>query len=537
MKTLEQFVDEANKKHGGKYDYSKAIYLGAKSKLEIICPEHGSFFQTPTAHLRPCGCPACGMNKIKTDRWGEHNKDAPHKFVRKAKLKHGDKYDYSKVAWSGTKTKVEIICPQHGSFMQTPEKHICGNGCPVCGKTKSVDLRKSNTAEFIEKARTIHGDKYDYSPSVYVENEAPVEIICPEHGSFWQRASNHLQGKGCLKCSNNEPMNREEFVQRANIEHGNKYDYSTVQYKGAKSKINVICKEHGPFKQQASAHLSGQGCPKCAVKISKGENELYEYVKLFAPDAVQGDRSQLDGKEIDIFIPSLKVGIEFNGLIWHSTKFGKTRTYHQDKTDLAASKGIRLIHIWEDEWRNKRAWCEAFISRLCGGSSRKVFARKCTIVKVESDIAKPFEDQNHLQGFRGGQHVAMYHGDELVAIATHGMNQKGEYELLRWCVKLGVSVVGGFSKIMKHLPQGIISFCDTAKHNAAGYLASGWKIHSETVLMYYYTNGVERVSRQRFQKHKLMRMPGASGGTEKELAASLGYFQLGALKQLKLVRA
>lgn len=319
--------------------------------------------------------------------------------------------------------------------------------------------------------------------------------------------------------------------------HGDKYNYSLSNYTGALKKLTIICPQHGAFEQLADAHVSGAGCPNCATRISKGEQAVFDYVKQFAADAVQSDRTVLNGLEIDILIPSLKIGIEFNGLIWHSAKFGKGRTYHQDKTDRAAEAGVRLIHIWEDEWENKRAWCEAFIARLCGADSRKIYARKCTIRQVTTEIAKPFLNANHLQGFRPGTHLGMFYGEELVALATHGVNPKGENELLRWCVALGVSVVGGFSKIMKHLPDNIISFCDTAKHDAAGYLASGWKIHSETVLMYYYTNGIERINRQRFQKHKLMKMKNAQGDTERELAASLGYYQLGALKQLKLVRA
>ena len=146
----------------------------------------------------------------------------------------------------------------------------------------------------------------------------------------------------------------EEFILDSKTKFGDIFDYSKTEYKGAKEKITVICKDHGKFSQQAAAHLLGQGCPRCSIKISKGESEIFTYVKSFCPDAIQSDRTVLDGKEIDIFIPSKNIGIEFNGLIWHSTKHGKSRTYHQDKSDLAATKGVRLIHIWEDEWRDKR---------------------------------------------------------------------------------------------------------------------------------------------------------------------------------------
>ena len=236
-------------------------------------------------------------------------------------------------------------------------------------------------------------------------------------------------------------------------------------------------------------------------------------------------------------IPSLKIAIEFNGLIWHSEKYGKDRNYHQRKTDAAKAAGYRLIHIWSDEWRDKRAWCKAFLDRLCGAASRKVYARNCEIKELATKDARQFLDDNHLQGFRSGQHLGLFCDNELVALATHAKNSVGENELIRWCVKLGVSVVGGFSKIMKRLPLDIISFCDTAKHDAAGYLASGWKVDSVSVPSYYYTNGVDRVNRNKMQKHKLLQMPGVSGTTERELANSLGFYQIGGCKQLKLSRA
>jgi hypothetical protein len=128
----------------------------------------------------------------------------------------------------------------------------------------------------------------------------------------------------------------------------------------------------------------------------------------------------------------------------------------------------------------------------------------------------------------------MFYNEELVAVATYGNNSSHEMELIRWCVKLGISILGGFSKIMKHLPPDIISFCDTAKHDAAGYIAAGWKIESTSPPSYHYTDGKVRLNRQRFQKHKLVKLDSTSGETEKELAASIGYYQIGGLRQLKL---
>lgn len=117
-------------------------------------------------------------------------------FIKKAREVHGDKYDYSKVEYVKSKAKVTIICPEHGEFLQTPQKHLYGQGCPKCGHKSEL-----TTEEFIKKAREVHGDKYDYSNVEYVDAKTNVCIICKQHGVFWQRPSHHTAGRGCKKCA------------------------------------------------------------------------------------------------------------------------------------------------------------------------------------------------------------------------------------------------------------------------------------------------------------------------------------------------
>ena len=111
-------------------------------------------------------------------------------FINKARIIHGDKYDYSKVNYMGSENKVCIVCPKHGEFWQTPHRHLMGDKCPKC----SVKSKLDNNS-FVERARKIHGNKYDYSKVNYVDSLTPVCIICPEHGEFWQRPSAHLSGQ------------------------------------------------------------------------------------------------------------------------------------------------------------------------------------------------------------------------------------------------------------------------------------------------------------------------------------------------------
>ena len=190
------------------------------------------------------------------------------KFIKESSEYHNNKYDYSLVEYKNNKTKIKIICPTHGVFEQTPTCHLIG-GCKQCA-TILIGLNKRKTREdFIERAIIIHGNKYDYSLVEYSLSHLKVKITCPIHGVFNQTVSNHLKGHGCGKCMPNLG-NKEDFSKRANIIHNNKYDYSLVDYKTSKHKIKIICNKHGIFEQTPDRHiLRGHGCPKC--KESKGE--------------------------------------------------------------------------------------------------------------------------------------------------------------------------------------------------------------------------------------------------------------------------
>ena len=192
-KTLD-FISKAKKIHGNKYDYSLVNYIRAIDKVCIICPKHGEFWQTPHNHISSkSGCPKCCKN---------HNRYTTKDFIEKANSIHNNKYDYSLVVYeSGTK-HVNIICPIHGVFKQAPGKHLNGQGCPICGKKKTWDKAKKTTKQFITEAQKIHGDKYDYSLTDYINSNKKVKIICKKHGIFEQTPHHHLNFHGCPHCSN-----------------------------------------------------------------------------------------------------------------------------------------------------------------------------------------------------------------------------------------------------------------------------------------------------------------------------------------------
>ena len=193
------FIERATKVHGNKYDYSKVKYINDYTKVEIICPVHGSFWQLPGSHTRQkSGCWECSYLTRVIDRPKRKPDISKEEFVKNAVKIHGDRYDYSKVKYINCSTKVEIICPVHGSFWQQPAGHVNEKwGCNECRK---INSRKKVDC-FIKEAKEIHNDKYDYSKVDYINNKIKVEIICQVHGSFWQRPANHISSKtGCPKC-------------------------------------------------------------------------------------------------------------------------------------------------------------------------------------------------------------------------------------------------------------------------------------------------------------------------------------------------
>lgn len=195
VKTTEQFIEDARKVHGNKYNYDKVKYENNKTKVIITCPEHGDFLQTPNKHLLGRGCPKCG--RIKTINSIKYTFES---FVIKANTIHNNKYDYSKVNYVNGRTKVEIICPIHGSFWQIPNGHLQNKGCPLCAREQNANKCRKTLNTFIEQSNQIHNNYYDYSKAIYINDGTKLEIICPKHGSFWQTPNKHLQGAGCPQC-------------------------------------------------------------------------------------------------------------------------------------------------------------------------------------------------------------------------------------------------------------------------------------------------------------------------------------------------
>jgi hypothetical protein len=360
--TTEIFVERSNKIHNNEYDYSLTQYINTETEVTIICKIHGPFTCRASSHSQGTGCGKCyGIYQSNTEE-----------FVKKATEIHGNKFDYSKVEYKKCYELVCIICRIHGEFMQSPSNHLKGHQCPECSSIQYT------TESFIQKAKEKHGDIYDYSKVVYVNIETPVIIICKQHGEFQTTPKTHLKGSICKKCvlqkqSEERSFTLEQFIERANETHKNKYSYDNANYTNSKRKVNITCKKHGDFLQIPNQHIQGDGCPKCS---KKGYSQISIRWLTFISQ-LYGIKIQHAENEGEFSIPDTRMKAdgyckdnntiyEFHGTLWH----GDPRVYKPDEMShigitfgelyqktLRREKRIRdlgynYVIIWEKDWKN-----------------------------------------------------------------------------------------------------------------------------------------------------------------------------------------
>lgn len=379
--TKQKFIDKANKKHNNKYDYSKLEYTKSQDKVIIICPTHGEFTQCANNHLQGDGCKKCANENLT-----EKQRKTQDQFLEETYKVHGNTYDYSKTIYIKSHDKIIIICKIHGEFLQSPKDHLSGRGCNKCGIEKRASKQRFSTEAFIMRANEIHKNKYIYSKVEYIRSQSAVIIICPIHGEFKQCANSHLQGMGCNNCaieknSNGQKLTSEEVISRAKKIHGDKYDYSNINYINWNIPLNIKCnanfkngKIHGIFKQLAGNHINHkQGCPKCSLNgFSKSQiewiellmNELNIYIININNDGehrIQNTRKRADG-----YCKKINTIFEFHGCFYHGcincyknrNEYNKQckKTYDElynktiNKENICKENGYNYISIWNCEW-------------------------------------------------------------------------------------------------------------------------------------------------------------------------------------------
>lgn len=276
----EEFIQRARNKHGDKFKYIQETYTGIHRNMDIICPIHGKIKMTGRSHcITKTGCKFCGDTTRAISKTLTHDE-----FIKKANDYHNYKYDYTKTLYIHGKNKITIICKIHGEFQQTGFKHLLG-GCRKCADDLHASKQRKTNEEYIEQAKTIHGDLYDYSKIDYLHNKKKIIIICKIHGEFQKIPNEHLNGQGCQKCRPPKHsklaiswLNYRAVCDNVNIEHAENGGEHRI--KNSLYHADGYCKETNTIWEFYGTYY--HGCPKkyntndINKRLNKTYGELYQ---------------------------------------------------------------------------------------------------------------------------------------------------------------------------------------------------------------------------------------------------------------------
>ena len=502
------WVEKARAKHGAAYTYPSPV-RSDEGKIEIVCPEHGSFWQRPAKHLHGQGCPKC--SGLGADKMTPLRERYPA-------------WDWSGVSITNSKTPLNLTCSIHGAFTTTynalMNRREGLSVCPSCNRVSGGGVRRVPASTWVKRTKAAHGDAITLVGSPE-GSQTLTTFRCVEHGEFEARPADIAYGHGCPTCGGTARIENlrktimvtpDEFRARAADCRGDEYEYDMTTFTGMKAPMRMICSTHGEFWQRPANHITLlAGCPSCAMSISKGEDEIARWLTDLGVDVVRRNRSILDGREIDIFLPQYSLGIEYCGLYWHG-EGRKNNGYHKEKLDAATAKGIALLQVFEDEWLNKPRIVKSIIAHKLG-MGQSVGARKLRLVKVEWNKAKEFFDYTHMAG--AGSPASFCYAlvndiGGIIQAMSVGQNryQGGGLEIYRMSSFPGIRVVGGVSRLLsavrkEHPGVRVTTYADLRWGSGAGYGKVGFVRDGVTRPGYYWAKGLTRYSRVVMQKHKL----------------------------------
>lgn len=421
--------------------------------------------------------------------------------------------------YKNAKTPVKVTCAFGHSWLVIPSNfHHRGTGssCPVCAgkEVELVDgiykiIKKKTTIQFKEEVRVLNPDIEVLDEYTGAGNY--VRLKCT-HGHEWKAIATNiltrLQDRTCGVC---HPKHKGPRLLTQEEVQAKMPPYLTItMYKNTMQPFMVLdsrCQHETEVWYSNIVHKGMYRCSTCNPGISNQERELKDYIQeLCKGEWIEyNDRTILEGKELDIVLPDRGLAFEYNGSYWHSDA-KVSSTYHIDKSNQVNNFGYRLIHIDEMYWTAKQDIVKSRILQQLG-KSEKIYARKTKVREIP--FPKTFLDTNHLQGQGSptSYNYGLYLGQELVAVMTFSkprFTSSYEYELVRYCSKLGTTVVGGASKLLKAFGRkGIVTYADRRFQQGNLYEKLGFKLSHTSIPGYYYVKGGNYLSRYQCQKHKL----------------------------------
>lgn len=500
----EWFIDELA--HNEDKEKAKNNTLKLSDRVDFVCPYHGIYNQEIRIHIKKStgekigGCRACGQrSKRHYEQW----------FIDM--LAHEEDKEKARNNALLSIDKVDFICPKHGIFNTTVGYITCsgkktGVGCPECGKERQLE----------NYSKTMHKKRPEY-PQWFIDDIAKEEdkerarnreitkrdkilFHCKKHGDYLQLVTNHLKNVGtdgrfgCRKCAKelvSEKIKKIRFDERPEYPEwfiddlANEKDKQKAINKTLSSKdfVEFICPIHGNYFQTVNNHFvfstqKGRcGCPKCAARKSKSEDELFEIIKKLDNKAKQRDRCILKNTktghslELDVLSRDYKLAFEFNGNFWHSKHHQKT-SYHFFKYEECINKDLRLFTIFQKDWDTNKEKTINYIKQLFIKKLR-VYARKTELRKIDNTIVSNFYKKYYLNNTDTQYDISygLFVNDELFsAMSFSRLEKQNEWLLQKYCVKFGITILGGANKLIKYFkkefqPISITTYSDCCYFN------------------------------------------------------------------------
>ncbi len=422
-----------------------------------------------------------------------------------------------------TKVKVRHICGYE--YDVTPNHLLNGRNCPSCGggiRNKTTDIFKNEVEKLVSKDYIVIGEY------VGVKDKIKIKHVSECDYEFEMRPGDFLRGQRCPKCSRKKAIikntkTQEEFSQE--IKDLTKEEYELVSnYYNNKIHVSIKHKSCGKEYEVLPVNfLKGNRCPHCAFISSNGEEEVFSFIKsIYNGEMISGNKGLIDGKqEVDIYLPEKNIAFEYDGLYWHSEKQGKNKNYHKDKTEKLSKKGIRLIHIFEDEWLFKKEIVKSKIKHILRlNTNEKIYARNCIVKKIDDDLKNNFLSLNHIQGRdMSSIRIGLFRKEELVAVMTFSKTRpslgrkssKMDYELVRYASSKDYLVIGAFGKLINYFKVNynfntIVTYADLRWSQESNvYEISDFKLKHKSEPNYWYFKPSEliRYHRYNFRKDNL----------------------------------
>lgn len=553
--SVAEWQNRVREKFGEKISVRLSRGCTGTTKITAVCREHGGFETTLKKLLHSeHGCAKCAASVVAAS-----GRNTETNTLNRLKEIYGDAYTYEQADFSeyrNNQDKITVTCKKHGAFAKSVKRLLAGQGCPECARETQWERYRRESDEALRQKYAKKFPHMDFSQSSFA-NPFCITAVCTVHGEV-TTTKTRLNGgvDACPLCAEGKHRKSlDSWLTDFEARHGGKYSYRLVEagFK-AGEKIPIVCNNHKlpyTFLQAPSDHRDGHGCPRCRLKemgqrqTSGPEKEIAKFLKSLGATVEQQVPVTYKGKDylLDIVLPEQKIAVEYNGIFFHSTRFKLSPGFHKDKSEAAETLGLRLIHIFEDDWKHRKNAVEHLL-RYTVGCLPTEMARKLTATDVSDNEAKAFYKLYHIQGTAVAPqqvHLGLYKQDRLLGVMSFTRRSSGRrlldersWELVRFASS--VRIQGGAGKLFKEFlrrykPEEVISFSWTHLFDGGVYNRLGFSLDKVLPPDYTYVdpNRCRRLHKAGFQRSRLAaRFPGVFDPelSERENCELLGYYRI-----------